>query len=140
MIDLVWGERGARGGETPLPPPRAPRHQLRLGLIAQAAVRPLLAVIISLCLDALPGLQQIQEPELIQTLVPKLTVKAFDGAIVGRFPGANQLQRHPALMRPLVHHLKDEFATMRKACASKPRPHMLPPHISAPRPPGRSPR
>ena len=46
------------------------------------------------CLDLLLGVGETDKPVLVEALVAKLAVKAFDVRILNRFTGSDETQRH----------------------------------------------
>lgn len=80
--------------------------------IPNGAVRPLLIVFPS------PGFNHElrfllrEKPVLVQTLIPKFAVEAFDKRILNRLPQLNEVQRHAVLGGPGILDRPGEFLTV----------------------------
>jgi hypothetical protein len=55
---------------------------------------------------------QVHEPALVEALVPELAVEALDVGVLDGFPGTNELELDPALVRPLVEMLAGELRSV----------------------------
>ena len=60
-------------------------------------------------LDDATGGRKGQEPVLVQTLVAKLAVEAFDVRVLVRFAGPDEGKLDGTSIRPFVEHLAIEF-------------------------------
>ena len=70
---------------------------------------PHLVVVLPPGLDFLPRLHQAHKPVLVQALIAKLTVEAYDESILRRLARIHKVQLHPSFIRPLVHHPAGEL-------------------------------
>ena len=63
-------------------------------------------------LDDPTGLRQRHEPVLVEALVAKLSVEAFDVSILNRLAGTDKTQTDALLVRLSVEHLAFELRTV----------------------------
>lgn len=68
----------------------------------EAAVRPNGIVVESKCFNRALGIREADEPTLVEAFVPQAAVEAFDEVILCRLSRLDELQRHTALVRPLI--------------------------------------
>src|SRR5882724_12202174 len=69
-------------------------------------------VIDSPSFDESLSISQTNEPVLIQTFVPELTVEAFDVSVLDRFSRVDEMKLHTVLVRPLIHGSTEEFRSI----------------------------
>ena len=69
---------------------------------AQCLLWPLLVVFPALGFDDGPGVQQVGEPVLVETLVAQAAVEGFDVGVLVRFAGLDQAQLHAAFARQVT--------------------------------------
>src|ERR1035437_6656758 len=80
--------------------------------VTQRRMRPDMIVVPLPVADLAPRVSQIQEPVLVQTLIPELAVEAFDVAILHRPARRDEVQLYSVLIRPPVQHLAGELRTV----------------------------
>ena len=54
-------------------------------------------------------LRDTEKPVLVQALIAKLAVEAFDIRVFDRFAGANEAQREAAVIRPRIERAAGKF-------------------------------
>src|ERR1039458_1347920 len=80
--------------------------------VTQRRMRPDMIVVPLPVADLAPRVSQIQEPVLVQTLIPELAVEAFDVAILHRPARRDEVQLYSVLIRPPVQDLAGELRTV----------------------------
>jgi len=70
--------------------------------IPNGTVRPLLIIFSAPGFNHDLGLQSREQPVLVQTLISKLAVEAFNTRVLDRLPRLDAVQRHPMLTGPCI--------------------------------------
>ena len=81
---------------------------------------PDFVVILSPCINDLPGFLQRPEPVLIQTAVPELAIEAFHKGILGRLAMLDELQPDLIVPAPEEYGLGGKFCAIVTSDASGP--------------------
>lgn len=75
-------------------------------------MRTMLVVVTTPFTDDGSGVSQAGKPVIVQALVPKLTVEAFDVSVLRGLAGLDELQGDAVGICPLVERLAGEFRTL----------------------------